>query len=75
MVTRLTNQLKSRLGELDWMDAETVRKASDKLDAMEVKIGHPSYMDDNNAMDNMYKEVRRIFPLKPKDVDKCCLDL
>lgn len=46
------------LQEADWLDYETKQSAIDKLQDINLKIGHPNYVLNDTAMDALYEDVR-----------------
>jgi putative endopeptidase len=50
LVTNLKDTLRDRLAKLDWMQPKTREQALRKLDAMAVKIGHPTKWRDYSGL-------------------------
>jgi endothelin-converting enzyme len=40
---------KASLGDLEWMDKKSAKRAAQKADALDVKVGYPLSPDTNNA--------------------------
>lgn len=57
MIEDIREAVNELLDEVDWMDEPTKRLAKDKADAMAVKIGYPSYILNDTALNEEYKYV------------------
>ncbi|XP_060595469.1 neprilysin-4-like [Ruditapes philippinarum] len=55
MVQDIRVAVNELLTEVEWMDEATKHLAKDKADAMAVKIGYPSYILNDTALDEEYK--------------------
>lgn len=51
LVEHLRKGFAQRIEQLDWMSAETKKKAQEKLEAINVKIGYPNKWTDYSALD------------------------
>ncbi|MEX0877303.1 MAG: M13 family metallopeptidase, partial [Candidatus Spechtbacterales bacterium] len=51
LVDNLTVALRHRIKELDWMTAETKKRAAEKLDAFSRKLGYPDKWKDYSALE------------------------
>ncbi|XP_041367661.1 endothelin-converting enzyme homolog [Gigantopelta aegis] len=58
-VTDITNTLKTTftefISENTWMDYQTKKIATDKVNDMKILIGYPQFIADHNILDDMYK--------------------
>jgi endothelin-converting enzyme len=53
LTTNIRNQFKKRLGELDWMSAESKRRAIQKAENMLQTIGYPTFNPDLRSPDSI----------------------
>ncbi|XP_064642962.1 endothelin-converting enzyme homolog isoform X4 [Lineus longissimus] len=58
MVKLIKMSFKKNLPNLSWMDAETIRKADEKVDGVVDMIGFPDYILNQTALDERYAGVR-----------------
>lgn len=57
MINRVKTAFKENLINLDWMDAETRRLATEKADAISDMIGFPNYILNSQLLDERYRDL------------------
>lgn len=57
MINRVRIAFKENLKNLDWMDAETRRLATEKADAISDMIGFPDYILNSQLLDERYRDL------------------
>ncbi|XP_046994653.1 neprilysin-4-like [Schistocerca americana] len=57
MVTNIREAFKLQVREVDWMDKQTRKVASEKADAMTELIGYPDWFSNKTALEHFYTEV------------------
>jgi endothelin-converting enzyme len=53
----LHSEFKRTLNEVDWMDSESKKIATDKANAIDIKIGYPEFTYNDTFIDGIYKDV------------------
>lgn len=61
MIEQLLIAFKEMINESDWMDALTKKIAIEKVDAMKSVVGYPDFILKTTALDEIYREVQRVF--------------
>ena len=57
MITHLMSAFHELLAENQWMDDETRKSAAEKVDAMYILAGFPSWTDSAAQLDQFYEDV------------------
>ena len=60
MTQEIQQSFKELLNKIDWIDSDTKRLASDKVDAMLLRIGYPDFILQPELLNERYKDVIRI---------------
>ena len=58
MIENIRSEFKVILENLDWMDGPSKKAAEEKADAIDVKIGYPSYTYNDTYLNGLYKHVK-----------------
>jgi predicted metalloendopeptidase len=57
MINNLHAEFKRTLTEVDWMDSESKKSATEKANAIDIKIGYPDFTYNDTFIDGIYKDV------------------
>jgi predicted metalloendopeptidase len=60
MVSNLLNEFKDIISESDWMDSDSKKKALEKADFIDIKIGYSEKIFNQTYMDEMYTNVNNL---------------
>ena len=60
LIVLIQDTFSGMLDEANWLDEGTKRSAKDKLHNMNLKVGYPDYIIDDEALDKDYDQVRTL---------------
>lgn len=58
MIINLRNEFKRMLNEYDWIDAESRKSVSEKIDSLYVKIGYHDAILDDSYLNRVYEKLK-----------------
>ena len=58
MTANILNEFRELLGQANWMDEQSKKFATEKVNSMSSKIGYPDYILNNNFMEKFHKDVK-----------------
>lgn len=61
MTREIQRSFRELLNKTSWIDDETKRLASEKVDAMSLRIGYPDFILQSHLLNERYKDVTYIF--------------
>lgn len=59
MVQNIRKELRHILKQVPWMDKHTLKRAVDKLDAMEAHVGYPEELLNDTLVEQYYEKVKQ----------------